>query len=146
MANDDFLDSQIQGQLKQYLNSVLIDLQRMWYDTVTELVYEAYSPKVYQRTDQLRDKFKVEIKDNTIYAYVDSDNMEYKSITGKSIPGDYVAHFVSVGHDTVAPFEGDYDMFNHYPPRRIFEIYYNRVKENYPELQIELVQDELPII
>ena len=149
--NYSFLE-EVNEQLQQYFIDLEKELKRIWMDTIDELIYYR-EPKYYfggtrRRTYQLENSLKVEIKGDMIYVYVDTDNMNYYSFDdrNKPVPAENVVHFIDVGHDSVAPFEGDYDYFYHYPAKHIIEEFANRVKSEYPEFNIEVVRDTPPIV
>jgi hypothetical protein len=136
-------EKELENQIDVYLNQIKDDIKRTWSDTVQSEVYDIYDPVKYERTNQLRDMVTSKIEGNVLYVYADTDKMNYYSFERKDYPvnPEAVIHFVDVGHDTTAPFEGDYDNFNHYPPRHFLQIFGERVQNKYPDLKVEIVRD-----
>jgi hypothetical protein len=141
---------------REYLNKIIKEYNKMvkqmserieqiWKEVIQNEVYDVYDPKEYERTFQLRDKVTSKLVNDTLYVYADVDNMEYFSFgrQDKPVSADAVIHFLDVGHDTYAPFEGDTDMLRHYPARHIIEKFANRVKQEYPEYKIQVFRDTM---
>lgn len=134
--------------IKEYEKSVremASNIESIWKEIVQNYVYDVYDPKWYERTFQLRDKIVSKVVNDTLYVYLDTDNMEYYSFGRKDYPVDanIPIHVVDVGHDTISPFEGDVDMFRHYPARHILKIFYDRVKQEYPQYKIQVFRDTI---
>lgn len=143
-SDEEYLKQLANEYIKEYYSNIESDLKQIWYEIVDKLVYSR-QPEIYDRTYQLRDRFRVDIKGNEIFAYVDSENMEYHNSKGE-VSGEYIAHWVDVGHNQGnSPF-GDIDYFHQYPARYIIEEYYEEVKTKYPEFGVVIVKDTLPII
>lgn len=120
-------------------------IEEIWKETMQREVYDVYDPKEYERTFQLRDRVTSKVINDTLYVYADTDNMEYYSFGRKDKPvnADAVVHFIDVGHDTYAPYEGDIDMMRHYPARHIIEKFANRVKQEFPGYKIQVYRDTM---
>jgi hypothetical protein len=143
--------------IKQYnkdINKISERIKQIWRETVQEDVYDIYDPKYYadkhgNRTNQLKDKVTSKLENGILYVYADTEDMNYYSFGDKDKPvnAEAVVHFVDVGHNYGdSPFPNDYDNFYHYEGRRFIEKFAERVKQEYPEYEIQVFRDTPPIV
>ena len=149
----DDLQMQFKQQINEYLESIKDDIKNILHEAIMDTVF-SYNPSEYRRTGQLEDIDNIDVKfdnDGSLIVYINTDNLQYYSFgkgegydnSGlKQINGDCLTHFLEVGHDSYSPYEGDADMFWHYPARRFLEVAQERVQEKYPDLIVTVIREQ----
>lgn len=162
MSNNDFYnDKYVQQEIKKYFNGIKEDCRQILYDTLMETVFSRI-PREYKRTGQLENINNIDFKieNDTLYIYFDTSNMEYYSFGRglgtdtsklKPMPGDAIIHFLNSGHDISGDYSrnvGDntgYDYFNNYPSQKFLQLAKERIESKYPNIKVEIFEDQSKI-
>jgi hypothetical protein len=145
MNNDEkiYLDKLIKEYQNQYLKKIQNDLQELFKQAIEEAVYDQYSPTVYERTYQLRDRFGVKFQGDKLIIYNDTDNMNYASaVDGRDVTG-LVPYIINTGHSDDT---GINNMYHNYPSRNFLSLAKEMINRKYPELKVEIISDTPPMV
>lgn len=123
----DWLDEQIKKSFNQQLNSIKDRVREIFKEALNQDIYNRRNPSEYDRTYQLLDAINVEIKDDSLIVFIDSDILNYTSaVDGRSVSS-AVPRFLR-GHDDSSNID---NWYHHYP------------KSNYLETAKEMIESEL---
>lgn len=129
------LSNEINLTLKQLENRCVEILQ----ECILSEVYDKYKPNEYDRTYQLYNNVRSEIKDDTLYVYINTGNLNYEanSPKGRNV-SKYVPYWINYGHNNDKhPFPF---MYNTYPSRNFIERAKERI-ENELGLKVDIMND-----
>lgn len=135
---DDF-DRELERELNNYLKNIQNRCREILQDSIQSEVYDKYKPKVYERTYQLLNNVRTEIKNNVLYVYVNTGNMHYEANSPKGMDiTKSVPFYVNYGHNNSnnpEPF-----MYNSYPSRNFIEETKRRIEEEF-NCQVEIMNE-----
>jgi len=135
----DIIDNYYELTLKQIANSCKEILE----DAIQSEVYDKYSPKVYDRTNQLRDNVRVDVKNGFIYVYVNTGNMKYSSNSKNSHKQDiskWIPYWINYGHNIGG--QGGNFMYDYYPSRNYLQKAKERIEKELG-FEVEIIDNEL---
>lgn len=110
-------------------------------DSIQSEVYDKYTPLVYNRTYQLLDNIRTDIKDGSIYVYVNTGNMHYDSNNKEGIDyTNWVPYWVNYGHNR--DILGGKFMYDYYPSRNYIQVAKERIEQELG-LSVEIIENEI---
>lgn len=140
------LKSSLKNIENNLLNDILNDCVSIVQDCIQEYVYDFYSPTWYERTNNLKDSVKGEVKNGVLYIYHDNNMLDYKS-QYKSLVGDIsplIPYIIDYSGHQARNYIGDNNMFNYYPSfganmgRKYLDVAKSRIKSKY-DVDVEII-------
>jgi len=136
-VNLDFLDDYFNLSLTQIANTCREILQ----EAIQSEVYDKYNPTKYERTYQLLNNVRVDIKNGFTYVYVNTGNMKYtsNSKSGEDFTS-AVPFVINYGHNING--QGGKFMYDYYPSRDYMRVAKERIERELG-VTVEIINNEL---
>lgn len=131
----DFLDDYFNLSLTQVANTCREILQ----EAIQSEVYDKYNPKVYERTYQLLNNVRVDIKNGYTYVYVNTGNMKYTSNSKQEVSS-WIPYWVEHGHNYSG--QNGRFMYDYYPSRNYMRVAKERIERELG-VTVEIIDNEL---
>ena len=130
----DFLDDYFNLSLTQIANTCREILQ----EAIQSEVYDKYNPTKYERTYQLLNNVRVDIKNGFTYVYVNTGNMKYTSNSKQEVSS-WIPYWVEHGHSSN---NGDRFYYDQAPSRDYMRIAKERIERELG-VTVEIINNEL---
>ena len=110
-------------------------------DAIQSELYDKYTPKSYDRTYQLLNSVRTDIKDGYLYVYVNTGNLNYKSnVPNNNYPASkWTPYWTNYGHNKSI---GGKFMYDNYPSRSYLQVAKERIKRELG-LDIEIMSENV---
>jgi len=136
-VNLDFLDDYFNLSLTQIANTCREILQ----EAIQSEVYDKYNPTKYERTYQLLNNVRVDIKNGFTYVYVNTGNMKYTSNSKQEVSS-WIPYWVEHGHNNNSSGQGGKFMYDYYPSRDYMRVAKERIERELG-VTVEIINNEL---
>jgi hypothetical protein len=136
------LDVEFQIQMDIYLESLKVEIIKLFTDAIQEIVYDFYQPTEYIREDRANNflnSVKIEILPNgNMFVGVDLDeDSGYTSTVDGSPQYANISNYIEEGHKDKTGISGEY---HDYAPRLYLERAYELIQVEFPQLVMVIVK------
>lgn len=144
-TNDDLYFQEILKEYKkEYFTQVSLDLVELFKQALDISVYDMYSPTTYERTYMLRESFVARFNEleGSLYIYSDINTGYYSAVDGRDV-SQALQWFIEEGHNDNSGIDNEY---HNYAGRHYLEKAKELIEQNYPDIKIEIINDEPPTV
>lgn len=146
MDSDDELYFQeiLKQYQKEYFAQVSTDLIELFKTAINDTIYDIYSPTQYTRTYMLRESVVARFneQEGALYVYSDINTSYYSAVDGRDV-SQAIQWFIEEGHNDNS---GINNMYHNYSGRHYLEKAQELIKQKFPDLKIEIINDETPMV
>ena len=131
----------ISQQIISDMEAVCKRVEELFKQAIDETIINVYSPNTYVRTYMFRESVKAHYDKNNdvIYVYSDINSGYYSAVDGRDVTP-AISYWLEHGHEDDTGIDNAY---HNYGERRYLERAEELIKKEYPDLDIEII-DEPP--
>jgi calcineurin-like phosphoesterase len=122
-------------EMQKEIRVITKDAEKLLKKNVQSELYDAYTPKVYQRTNELKNAITSTIGFNEGIAYFDNNLMNHTNAYGDDV-GMFVPKWTDMGHKNN---NGVDNMYNNYPARNYVDKTIKQLEEKYGKNCVEKI-------
>jgi hypothetical protein len=143
-SNDDLYFQEILKEYrKEYFTQVSLDLVELFKQALDETVYDIKAT-TYERTYMLKNSVVARFNEleGALYVYSDINTSYYSAVDGRDV-SQALQWFVEEGHSDDSGINNQY---HNYQGRHYLEKAQELIEQNYPDIKIEIINDEPPMV
>jgi hypothetical protein len=131
-------DKEIQKEMNLYIKQIQKRSEEILKEEIQKLVYEAYTPVIYERTYSLLNSVDSKVtEDGDLLIYINEGDLNYTSVVDGSNQSMNVPFFVNYGHHDDTGID---NMYHNYPARNFIESAAERISSEFG-IKVEIIND-----
>ena len=142
----DDLQIEFQKQIDEYLESIKDKIIELMQEAIEESVYDISNPNItwYERTDNFKNAVDIVFEGDNLIVYINTDKLNYYSyISFQKTDNDVssiVPWLLEEGH--YSDKQNQYGLYKEYSGRHYLELAQEKIHNEFPELQLTIINEE----
>jgi hypothetical protein len=131
-------DKDIQREMNLYIKNIQKRCEQILREEIEKLVYDSYTPEVYERTFSLLEAVDSKItNDGSLLVYINEGALDYYSVVDGSNQSKNVPFYLNYGHEDATGID---NMYHNYPSRNFIESSAKRISNEFG-IKVEIIND-----
>jgi len=131
-------DKEIQNEMNLFIKDIQKRCEQILREEIGRLVYDSYTPEVYERTFSLLESVDSKVTENgELLIYINEGALDYYSVVDGSNQSKNVPFYLNYGHQDSTGID---NMYHNYPARNFIESAAKRISKEFG-IKVEIIND-----